>query len=252
MLADQDGNPLNSYGSAANIPSAAGLLEGYSNIHKFGAVPEMSQSTSGSIWDKSDTFYPWNAFSTAHTLTLQTYNSSGNLVSTDNGGTITVYGLDENYNEVSETIAISGNSGSGTQNFIRVYRAFFNGALSNTTEIRVSANSVEVLRINIGKAQTLMAVYTIPAGKTGYLLKGTASCAANADASVDMFVRYFGQLSFRIGHTLEIAGVGGQYTYDFPVPIKIPEKSDIDVRCEVRSNNARVTAAFDLILIDNP
>jgi len=32
----------------------------------------------------------------------------------------------------------------------------------------------------------------------------------------------------------------------------MPEKTDIDVRATVRSNNARVTAAFDLILIDNP
>ena len=36
MLADQDGNPLNSYGSAANIPIAAGDLDGYSHINKFG------------------------------------------------------------------------------------------------------------------------------------------------------------------------------------------------------------------------
>jgi len=36
MLADQNGNPLNSYGSAANIPIAAGDLAGYSHINKFG------------------------------------------------------------------------------------------------------------------------------------------------------------------------------------------------------------------------
>jgi hypothetical protein len=38
--------------------------------------------------------------------------------------------------------------------------------------------------------------------------------------------------------------------YEFFTPVVIPEKSDIDIRASVRSNNARVTAAFDLILIE--
>ena len=39
--------------------------------------------------------------------------------------------------------------------------------------------------------------------------------------------------------------------YEFSVPRVIPEKSDIDVRASVRSNNARFTAAFDIILKQN-
>ena len=51
MLADQDGNPLNSYGSAANIPIAAGQLEGYSSIEKFGRNPSVATSIE-TIWDR--------------------------------------------------------------------------------------------------------------------------------------------------------------------------------------------------------
>ena len=96
-----------------------------------------------------------------------------------------------------------------------------------------------------------MAIYTVPAGYTGYLLQGTASVQYGADATGDMFVRYFGQDTFRVGHSFEVSGAGGQYIYPFSVPVAIPEKSDIDVRVAVRSNNARVTAAFDLLLIQN-
>jgi hypothetical protein len=96
-----------------------------------------------------------------------------------------------------------------------------------------------------------MAIYTVPAGKTAYLLKGDTTVAANADATINMFVRYSGTGSFRIGHSAEVAGVGGQYTYDFPIPNSLPEKTDIDVRATVRSNNARVTAVFDLLFVDN-
>jgi hypothetical protein len=37
--------------------------------------------------------------------------------------------------------------------------------------------------------------------------------------------------------------------YKFTCPIMLPSKTDIDVRVKVRSNNPRVTAAFDVILI---
>lgn len=252
MLSDKDGNIINSAGASANINISMGLVEGWGNIHKFGAVPAMSQNTSGSIWDISDTDYPWSAFDTAGILTISTTTSNGTLSSLDNGLDIVIIGLDENYEDVSETITISGNSGTGTTTFKRVYRAYVtDGAETNQTQIRVSRGATEILRINIGKAQTLMAIYTVPAGKTAYLLKGTTTCAADADATIDMFIRYFGQTTFRIGHTAEVSGTGGQYEYQFPIPTEIPEKSDIDVRALVRSNNARVTAAFDIILVDN-
>ena len=96
-----------------------------------------------------------------------------------------------------------------------------------------------------------MSIYTIPDHHTGYLYKGTCSAQAGADATGDMFVRYFGQNSFRVGHSFEVSGTGGQYTYDFSFPIPIPAKSDIDVRVITRTNNGRFTAAFDLLLIDN-
>lgn len=45
---------------------------------------------------------------------------------------------------------------------------------------------------------------------------------------------------------------GGQYDYTFQTPIPVPEKTDIDIRATMRSNNKRITAAFDVLLVDNP
>jgi hypothetical protein len=41
MLADKDGNIINSFGSASNIPISAGEVDGYSAIHKFGRNPNV-------------------------------------------------------------------------------------------------------------------------------------------------------------------------------------------------------------------
>ena len=45
---------------------------------------------------------------------------------------------------------------------------------------------------------------------------------------------------------------GGQYDYTFQTLIPVPEKTDIDIRATMRSNNKRITAAFDVLLVDNP
>lgn len=221
-----------------------GLVKGTSFIHKFGAVPTMSTNTTGTVWDINDTVYPWSAWNTAGTITVDRASTS------DADKSVTVVGLDSNYNALTETIVLTNPTGNASNNsFIRVFRAFVTDGTTNVGLISIKKGVTTVAAITANNGQTLMAVYTIPAGHTGYLMKGTASAQAGADATGDMFVRYFGQSSFRIGHSFEVSGVGGQYIYDFATPIPIPEKSDIDVRVVTRTNNGRYTAAFDLILI---
>ena len=52
-----------------------GLIKGTESIHKFGAVPAMSQNQTGTIWDKNDTVYPWSAFDTAGILVAAQANA---------------------------------------------------------------------------------------------------------------------------------------------------------------------------------
>lgn len=223
---------------------ARGKVRGASMIHKFGAVPSMAQSTTGTIWDKNDTVYPWSAFDTAGTVTAAIVNAA------DNGKQVTVLGLDADYNEVSEVFTLSSTATvTGTVSFKRVFRGYVSTGSDNVGDIIFTKNGNDVLKIRAGRSQTLMAIYTIPAGKTGYLYKGVCSAQASADGTGNMYVRYFGQDAFRIGHSFEVAGSGGKYEYNFEFPIRIPEKSDIDVRLTTRSNNGRYTSAFDILLL---
>ena len=222
---------------------ARGLVLNTHYEHKFGAVPSMSTSTTGTVWDIDDTIYPWSAWDTAGVLTIPAVNAS------DNGGTVTVTGLDANYDVISEDFIVSSSgTTTGTKTFKRAYRAFYTDGTSNVGNINIQRGGTTIARISAGKAQTLMAIYTVPNGYTAYLSKGTMSIEAGGDASGEMYVRYQGQSSFRIGHSFEI-GEGSQYTYDFTVPLAIPPKSDIDIRCSMRTNNSRASAAFDMILI---
>lgn len=230
------------------IKISRGQVKGVIPVHKFGAVPAMSTATTGTVWDKNDTIYPWSVWNAgANTITVSSSSAS------DINTSVVVVGLDSNYDILEEEIELaSQTNNASSNNFIRVYRAYMGNGDTNVGTISIKNGSTDVALITAGFGQTLMAIYTIPRYYSGYLYQGTCSAQAGADATGNMFVRYGGTTAFRVGHSFEVAGAGGQYTYPFSFPPELTEKSDIDVRITTRSNNGRYTAAFDLLLVRNP
>lgn len=230
------------------IKISRGQVKGTIPVHKFGAVPALSTNTTGTVWDKNDTVYPWSVWDAgANTVTVSSSSAS------DVGKSVLVVGLDANYDVMQEQVLIATQNGNVSSNtFIRVYRSYMQDGSTNEGTISIKNGATDVALINAGLGQTLMTVYTIPRYYTGYLYQGTCTAQAGADATGNMFVRYGGSAAFRVGHSFEVSGAGGQYMYPFSFPSEIPEKSDIDVRLTTRSNNGRYTAAFDLLLVRNP
>ena len=85
---------------------------------------------------------------------------------------ITIQGLDADYKQISENVTLTNATGNATtQSFIRVYRAFMhNGSAANVGNIDIKISTTIIARITAGKAQTLMGVYTVPAGYTACIL----------------------------------------------------------------------------------
>ena len=229
---------------------AQGLISGTTSNHKFGAVPLMGGNTTGTIWDIDDTFYPWSALDTPAVVNVERNDVA------DNGLIVTVQGLDTNWDFVEEEITISAADQLGSTLFRRVNRAFITDTGStNAGDIDIEAGAAGgtiVARITEGLGQTLMGAYTIPAGKTAYLLKINTSAQDGKDASGFLYVRATDTTTFQIKHTWEFSGAAGPYQYNFAVPLVITEKSDIDVRATTRDNNGRYTVSFDILLVDNP
>ena len=211
-------------------------------VHKFGANFDIDQATDPeSVWSGGG-LYPWAALATAQTIYCLSTSASDTAV-------LTLEGLDSSYHEISETVTLTGTSAVTTTNqFIRVFRMTYeDGAnVGDITARTVSASGTVIAQINAGYAQTLMAVYTIPAGHTGYLVALDSTIDSNKNAQIMMYHRLFGK-PFRIAHIAETAG---HYRYDFHAPLRIPEKTDIDIRIDnVSGNDSRVTANFDIVLI---
>lgn len=220
---------------------ARGSISNSKIVHKFGANFDIDQGTDPeSVWTGGGV-YPWASLSSAETIYC---------LSTDAGDTttLTIEGLDANYDEISETVTLTGTSAVTTINtFLRVFRMTYDARNVGTITARtVSASGTVVAQIDAGYAQTLMAVYTVPAGFTAYLVALDATIDGTKTCQMLMYHRLFGK-PFRIAH---VAESDGHYRYDFTAPLTVPEKTDIDIRInEVSGNDARVTANFDLVLI---
>ena len=220
---------------------ARGQIPGHTAIQRLGRVPAMSVNTTGTLWDINDTIYPWSAWDTAGTLTVNRANAG------DAGKNVIITGLDANYNPVSTTIALTNATGNTSATvFKRLDQVRMNGTAANVGQIDVLKGATTVARILAGVGQSLKGTFTVPAGYTAYLSQGTMTIQTGADGSGFFYYRRLND-RFVIGHTFEVGA--SQYFYPFTTPLALPEKTDIDVRISVRSNNARATAAYDMILV---
>jgi hypothetical protein len=220
---------------------ARGAISNSKIVHKFGANFDIDQATDPESVCTGGGLYPWASLSSAQTIYCLSTSGSDTAV-------LNIEGLDANYNELTESVTLTGTSAVTTTNaFLRVFRMTYDADNAGDITARtVSASGAIVAQIDTGYAQTLMAVYTIPAGFTGYLVALDATIDGTKTCQVLMYHRLLGK-PFRIAH---IAEADGHYRYEFVAPLTVPEKTDIDIRvAEVSGNGARVTANFDLVLI---
>jgi len=259
MLADQDGNPINTFGVASNIPIAGGLVDGYSSIHKFGRNPNVG-NVPETIWMHGGlySYLDIGSDSTVYAYSASSDDGAGN----DGAQTITIQGLDNDFNPIEETITVNG--AASTASFLRVYRAFVATAgvlAANDDDVIISTASAgggTVLAdigvigtgTTTGLGQTQLALYTIPAGKTGYLTTWNIGVAPyNHSVTLTLLARELdGSAPFRSKDIVDT--VGGYTTQNYSIPIRFPEKTDIEVR-GCGDTGSVISSSFDIILVDN-
>jgi hypothetical protein len=219
-----------------------GQVSYHTSLFKYGYNP-LIINVNETVWDGGGLYsYPASA------AALDVASASG---ATDSGVTGTVFGLDADYNEVSEdfTLDASGTY-TTTQTFLRVYRAYITGSTAPAGNITFNIGATTHAQITAGENQTLMAVYTVPAGHSLYINKGTATHGTDTSGAY-MTVRFMARNQGSVFRTAtKIDLINGNIQFDFEQPLKITEKTDIEVRaiCSKNQNNA-MAAAFEGILV---
>ena len=222
-----------------------GQIENHKHTFKFGFNPDIN-GTEETIWDVGGIYaYPASAVTMTATTTAGT-------PATDNGVNITIQGLDADYNEVSQEITLAGSgTATTTQTFLRVFRAFVSGSQAPTASVNITNGGTTYARVTLNDNQTLMAVWTVPAGYTAYIIKGNigTGTANNNQYIVGRLVsRELGGV-FRTQAKVTIQS--GEIAFDFEVPVAFPEKTDIEARALSSGSNNLIFADFEMIYIKN-
>ncbi len=152
---------------------------------------------------------------------------------------IVIVGLDGNFNEVSETIALTGGGTTGDSQFsyLRIYRAYIGGVgtygAANTGLLTVlgTGGGTTFVVIPAGLGQTQTSHYCVPANYTLYVYDVHISVNSGKYADLTWFQRIkadqtaapFGAL--RIINTYD--GVVGTVDLTYSVPIKFDQRTDV-------------------------
>ena len=239
---------------------AAGNIEGHTSINKFGENPDVDSGTAPEdVWDYGDVY---NFSSTANITQLSSDDPTDDQ-------DVLIQGLDENWEEVIQTVTLTGQTAATlTTPLIRAYRMVNMGSTDMAGNVYLTTTGTELsggepvsgqeggirAMIRNGNNQTLMCIYTVPAGKTAYFLSGyvTTGKSSNNSATFSWRARPFGGV-FQVKSRLAVIGTGSStWDYHYGVPPALPEKTDVKIVCEeVESNNNDVSGGFDLILVDN-
>ena len=171
--------------------------------------------------------------------------------------TVKIFGLDANYDQIEETITITGQTAVTTANaFLRIYRArvILNSSAGDiyigTGTVTSGVPATVYGRISMLDQQTLMSFWTVPRNHTAYIYQlqvNSGTSLANKFVTVRMIVRDFGE----VFTTRFIGSIqNSNLTTDFGVPLKIPEKSDIEIRAISSSSTNDCSADFSIIYIN--
>jgi len=252
---------LNDTTEPFNLQVSRGQIERHKTVFKFG-YNDVVGNTEETVWSQGEIY----SHPTVATIMTVSSSSANDTAAGTGARTVRVYGLDADYNEIDELITLNGQTAvSTTKSYLRTFRMIVLSAGSighndgiiymgsGTVTAGVPANKYALVD-GFGDNQTMMLVYTIPAGFTAYMTQNNISTAygGNTKASLNcrLVARPFGQV-FQSKERLTI--VDGTHSQIYTYPLVFTEKTDLEYRARSSSGavDFSISGSFELLLISN-
>jgi hypothetical protein len=233
-----------------------GDITGHSSINKFGQNPEVASGATEDVWDGGGTY------SFPATADITHIRQAVDQVAM-RGQTIEAQGLDTDWNFLVQNVVLdASNTTTPVVLTTALRRSFRMKVLANVVtdqdvELRNVGGGTTYAIIQAGNNQTLMAVYTVPNGKTAYLtgfyadvVESVANDPKSTNIKLWVADRDAGH-EFMLLHAKGLSTSQSAFQHFFNPYIKITQKNDIKISATPNDKAAEVHAGFDLILVDN-
>lgn len=231
-----------------------GQVSGYSVVAKFGRNADVDTAANEDIWDGGGV---WVA---------PTQDRLHNIASTDandaaagtGARTVEVFGLTAGV-ITSETVTLNGVSNVATTNaYGIIYRmivrtAGSGGVNAGTITATAQTDATVTAQINVGLNQTLMAIYQIPTGKTGYIYRWYGDMNRNVTtgaADLRLLIKPDGEV-FQTKRFNGLLNAGSSGFDKMLSSLKVEASGIVKIDAGVSANDTDISAGFDILLADN-
>ena len=191
------------------------------------------------VWNDGDAYvYPTSAL----TMTAVSSSASDTM-------SVLVSGLDANYDQISETITLTGTVAvTLSTQFYRINSAVILAG-NNAGNITIANGGVTYAFIEAGTGATQACLYTVPNGYDLYLFRITAN---SATATGSQYLTIRNALRTSTGRELKVAEATfaeSQVNYDRQIPFKIAEKTDFQFEAKSSSSTNQIAIFVEAVLV---
>jgi hypothetical protein len=201
-----------------------GQITFHSPLYLFGFTTSLGSTAYGPLWEGltgagGNYVYP----SSAVVMTLASSSASDTAV------VITVNGLDANYNQISENVALNGTTNvNTTKSFLRINNmmTYSGNAVGAVTAIN---GGTTYAKITAGNGDTQMSLFTVPAGYTFYqtYFQADSNTSVTSGAYVKLRTYYVDNAAGGVIHASVQSVFNQQLQVPLQYPVEFPEKCDI-------------------------
>ena len=223
---------------------AEGNVADHSAFRRFGTNNDVGQANE--ILAPIGGTYVWStAAESLHVVSTDV----NDIVAGANAGarTLWIQGLNANYEIISETVAMNGQTVVHTVNlYLRLLRSRAvtvgaSGVNEGTITIKNHAETATYNSIPIGEGRSNYAIWTVPLGATAYVTSWHGSEDSSKGTAISLWFREYGRSweKLREVHTLD-----GSFDDPIEIPFRFSAKTDIMMQAKGVLAAADVTGGF--------
>ena len=224
-------------------------------IDKSGATETLgvSANTMSTVWGGTG-LYPWTTFTgTGDKIYIKSVTNDPKV----QGKSVTIEGLDSNYDILIETVTLHASNTmiavSTVNNFYRTNKMYLTGNNTNelphdyNIELRYGSSSGTLIgQMNAPWGRGQNCFYTVPRGYEGFILSMNGNSGKMDEITSSLWFHSYGgtwtlQKSFKF--------ISGTFDHNFRTPLRITEKSDIEIRAFALVESSRIGTEFQMLVL---